>query len=154
MAPAHRYRKIKGASVITPAVTRGLRNNGHIDIDWGSEPEGDYDNSGWKDMASFGRTYKISAKGVRMDFIEQLRNQGAGHGPHKEKPRSLQPYLTPPVEDAPKHSSVATVDRNVEEMQASLILTSLRAAPTDGVEQLTSALLVSSLGRFEIHKLT
>lgn len=70
LAPAHRYRKIKGAQAITPAISRGLKNNGHIEIDWGSEPEDD-NHSGWRDVASFGRVYKVSAHGVRLDFIEQ-----------------------------------------------------------------------------------
>lgn len=162
LAPAHRYRKVKNAAGVTPAISRGLRNNGHIEIDWGSEPEDD-DKSGWRDIASFGRTFKVSAKGVRLDFIEQyvimlstaalggvltktcrLRNQGAGYAPLRDEPRRVEPYLTPPVEDIAKPAPAAS-DRNMEEMQASLILTSLKTAPTDGLEQLTSALLVSSL---------
>lgn len=70
LAPAHRYRKVKGAPVISAAFSRGLRNNGYIELDWGSENE-DMDNSGWREMASFGRTYKVPVQGVRLDFIEQ-----------------------------------------------------------------------------------
>ena len=171
LAPAHRYRKIKNAAVITPAFSRGLRNNGHIEIDWGSEPEEDEeDKSGWRDIASFGRTYKVPAKGIRLDFIEQyvirsliwilslvsmlttsltrLRNQGAGYAPPRHEPRSVEPYLTPPVEDIVQKSPAPTAttslgERNVEQMQTCLILASLKSAPTDGLEQLTAALLVS-----------
>lgn len=73
LAPAHRFRRIKGADTITPAISRGLKNNGHIEIDWTDEiePKADEDKSGWRDFASFGRTYKIPARGVVLDFIEQ-----------------------------------------------------------------------------------
>lgn len=70
LAPAHRFRKIKGATSITPAISRGLKNNGHVEIDWTDDVE-PADDSGWRDYASFGRTYKIPAKGVVLDFIEQ-----------------------------------------------------------------------------------
>jgi hypothetical protein len=149
LAPAHRFRKIKGATSITPAIPRGLKNNGHIEIDWTDEVE-ETDASGWRDYASFGRTYKIPAKGVVLDFIEQLRNQGDGYGIPVDKSRRMEPYLTPPIEDRetvkplPK-SSPPAAGRTVEEMQASLILASLRQAPTEGVELLTSALLVSEI---------
>lgn len=70
LAPAHRFRKIKGSSPIVPAITRGIKNNGHIQIDWPDEPE-DASASGWPDAQSFGRTYKLPAKSVVLDFIEQ-----------------------------------------------------------------------------------
>lgn len=75
LAPAHRYRKLRHQQAIVPAISRGLRNNGHIEIDWSAEDaareEREEDVSGWRDWNSFGRTYKIPAKGVILDFIEQ-----------------------------------------------------------------------------------
>ncbi|KAG9254936.1 uncharacterized protein F5Z01DRAFT_621131 [Emericellopsis atlantica] len=149
LAPAHRWRKVKGAPVIIPALSRGLRNNGHIELDWGSEPEADAydrsgwidDQSGWKDVASFGRTFKVSATGVRLDFIEQLRTQGAGFAPPKDQQPAgrQQPYLTPPVEDITHPQPSA---RSIEEMQASLVLSSLSTSESrTGMEQLISALV-------------
>lgn len=71
LAPAHRFRKVKGNNqTITPAISRGIKNNGHIEIDWQDEPD-ESDLSGWPEFRSFGRTYKIPAKGVVLDFIEQ-----------------------------------------------------------------------------------
>ncbi|UNI14365.1 hypothetical protein JDV02_001000 [Purpureocillium takamizusanense] len=70
LAPAHRFRKVKAAQAIAPALSRGLKNNGHIEIEWSEEPD-DADDSGWPDAQSFGRTYKLAAKGVVLDFIEQ-----------------------------------------------------------------------------------
>lgn len=70
LAPAHRFRRLKGSQAIAPAISRGLRNNGHIDIDWSDELI-EPDHSGWPDPPSFGRNYKLPAKGVVLDFIEQ-----------------------------------------------------------------------------------
>jgi hypothetical protein len=70
LAPAHRFRRLKGTKAITPAFSRGTVNNGHVEIDWSDEPE-QPPQSGWKDPATFGRTYKLPAQGVVLDFIEQ-----------------------------------------------------------------------------------
>ena len=75
LAPAHRYRKVKGAPAISPALTRGLKNNGHIELDWAEETDDDEveepNRSGWMDPNSFGRVYKLPVKSVILDFIEQ-----------------------------------------------------------------------------------
>lgn len=78
-----------------------------------------------------------------MQPCRRLRNRGAGYAPRKDEPGRGEPYLTPPVEDASHLRSPLASEKNVEEMQASLVLSSLRTAPTDGLDQLTSALLVS-----------
>ncbi|RDA87686.1 hypothetical protein CP532_3819 [Ophiocordyceps camponoti-leonardi (nom. inval.)] len=136
LAPAHRFRRIKGSQPVTPALTRGLKNNGHIEIDWSDE----VDRSGWPDASSFGRTYKLASHGIVLDFIEQLRRQGAGYGPRRNEPRRVPcPFSSQPVHDGPLAGS--TLERSLEEMQLSLTLVSLRERPTDGIEQLTSALL-------------
>lgn len=70
LAPAHRFRKVKGSQAITPALPRGIRNNGHIEVDWSDDTE-IRDDSGWPDSASFGREYKLPAKSIVLDFIEQ-----------------------------------------------------------------------------------
>lgn len=70
LAPAHRYRRVKGSQVVTPALSRGLKNNGYIEIDWEDEPEPS-NNSGWPDPDSFGRSYKLPAQGIILDFVEQ-----------------------------------------------------------------------------------
>lgn len=81
-----------------------------------------------------------------------MRKQGHGYGTPQQKPSRTEPYLTPPVEDreksVPPVATQPTAERSVEELQAALILTGLKQAPTDGVEQLTSALLVSPRNRF------
>ncbi|POR37916.1 Uncharacterized protein TPAR_01884 [Tolypocladium paradoxum] len=140
LAPAHRFRKVKGSQAITPVVSRGLKNNGHIEIDWNDEPE-EADDSGWPDPQSFGRTFKLSAKGVVLDFIEQLRHQGAGYGSRQNESKRV-PYPSPPTQ---RNSATplpgSALERTVEEMQVSLNLIGLRQKRSEGIDQLTSALL-------------
>ncbi len=67
LAPAHRYRKIKGASVIKPAFSRGYINNGYILVD----REDDTDETGWKDVETYGRAVRLPEKGIKLDFLSR-----------------------------------------------------------------------------------
>ncbi len=159
LAPAHKFRKVRNAQPITPIFTRGTKNNGHIEIDWSDEPEL-LKESGWPDPLSFGRTYKVSANGVILDFIEQyvfpksgplgskltdnrrLRRQGAGYGArHNEQKWVPYPSPAPQQSESPGPLLGSTLGRQVDEMQASLNLIGLKQKPSDGIDQLTSALL-------------
>jgi hypothetical protein len=141
LAPAHRFRKIKGSQVISPALPRGTKNNGHIEVDWTDEP--DQDDACWPDPQSFGRIHKLPARGIVLDFIEQLRRKGAGYGPRQDEPRTV-PYSTPAF-SAPTTAQPLTgssySDRTVEEMQLSLNLITLKESRSEGVGHLHSALL-------------
>ncbi len=66
--PAHKWRRIKGAPVIKPAFSRGSVNNGHIEVDYDLDSQ---DESGWNDPKSFGRTQRVSAKSIVLDFVSQ-----------------------------------------------------------------------------------
>ena len=68
LGPAHKFRKIKGASAIKPAYSRGLVNNGYIDVDGEDLSE---DESGWKEVETFGKTYRLPSKGIKLDFFSQ-----------------------------------------------------------------------------------
>ena len=142
MAPAHKFRKVKNAQVITPVFTRGMKNNGHIEIDWSDEPES-LKEAGWPDPQSFGRTYKISSGGVILDFIEQLRKQGAGYGSRQDEPKWI-PYGTAPAAHADSATPLfgSELGRKVDEMQVSLNLMGLKRKRSEGIDMLTSALLV------------
>lgn len=142
LAPAHKYRRVKNAQVIAPIFTRGMKNNGHIEIDWSDEPE-PLKGAGWPDPRSFGRTYKVSANGVVLDFIEQLRRQGAGYAQREEEPRIV-PTSSVPLEsqqDSSKPVLGSALGRTVDEMQASLNLVALKRKRTDSIDYLTSALI-------------
>jgi hypothetical protein len=68
LGPAHRFRKIKGASVDKPAFARGFRNNGHIDIELA---ESDTEEEGFFDQVQFGKVYKLPEEGIKLDFISR-----------------------------------------------------------------------------------
>ncbi|CAJ0553906.1 Ff.00g124180.m01.CDS01 [Fusarium sp. VM40] len=141
LAPAHRFRKIKGAPIIVPSLPRSIKNNGHIEVDWSDEPEPEPVNkSGWPDPDSFGRAYKLPAKGIVLDFIEQLRRQRAGYGPRHDESRWVS-YVPTTAKDPSRPIAGSELQRTVDEMQLALTLTSLKERKSDGVDHLVSALL-------------
>ncbi|KAH6963846.1 hypothetical protein DER45DRAFT_126257 [Fusarium avenaceum] len=141
LAPAHRFRKIKGAPIIVPSLPRSIKNNGHIEVDWSDEPEPEPANkSGWPDPDSFGRAYKLPAKGIVLDFIEQLRRQRAGYGPRHDESRWVS-YVPTTGKDPSRPIAGSELQRTVDEMQLALTLTSLKERKSDGVDHLVSALL-------------
>ncbi|KAG5996925.1 hypothetical protein E4U54_002468 [Claviceps lovelessii] len=144
LAPAHRFRKVKASQTISPAISRGVRNNGYIEVDWDGFESEEADHSGWTDVSSFGRTYKLPAKGVILDFIEQLRNKGAGYGPRQAESKVITHALPPLPPDSAGPARGSALDRKVEEMQVCLNLISLKQRRSDGIEQLTSALLAAA----------
>ncbi|CVK92743.1 hypothetical protein FPRO06_02668 [Fusarium proliferatum] len=139
LAPAHRFRKIKGSQTIVPSLTRGTKNNGYIEIDWEDEPE-PANNSGWPDPDSFGRAYKLPAKGIVLDFIEQLRRQHAGYGPRHEESRCVS-YIPTTGNGRSRPLAGSELQRTVNEMQLALTLTTLKERKSDGVDQLITALV-------------
>lgn len=69
LGPAHRFRKIKNASVITPAFSRGTKNNGFIEIE--NAPSDDEDDQDFFQLAQYGCVYKLPEEGIKLDFISQ-----------------------------------------------------------------------------------
>lgn len=68
LGPAHKFRKIRGASEIKYAYECGNVNNGWIEIDDVPEPRS---YSGFRDYVSYGRSYRLSARGVERDFFSK-----------------------------------------------------------------------------------
>ncbi|KAK0722319.1 hypothetical protein B0T26DRAFT_641949 [Lasiosphaeria miniovina] len=68
LGPAHRFRKIKGAPVIEPTFSRGYVNNGHIEV----ELDASEDESGWRDVETYGKTVRLSEKGIKLDFLSRI----------------------------------------------------------------------------------
>lgn len=67
LGPAHRFRKIKGAPVIKPAFSCGMRNNGHIEIEYEAsvdEPEQEF-----FEQKEYGHVYRLPERGIKLDFI-------------------------------------------------------------------------------------
>lgn len=69
LGPAHRRRKIKGASVIRPAITRGIVNNGDIEIE--NDSSDGEEEVGFYEHREYGHTYKLPELGIKLDFISQ-----------------------------------------------------------------------------------
>ncbi|KAI8302730.1 hypothetical protein K4K61_007705 [Colletotrichum sp. SAR11_59] len=131
LAPAHRFRKIKGAPTITPAFSRGMRNNGFIEI----EEEESSDETGWSDVKTFGRVYKLPAKGVVLDFISQLRKDGAGYIAGSQPLAGAQPHQTSPPLDS----------RTLAEQQAVFNMVELASTRQNNkLDDLTQAVLMSA----------
>ncbi|KAI8279064.1 hypothetical protein K4K60_005848 [Colletotrichum sp. SAR11_57] len=131
LTPAHRFRKIKGAPTITPAFSRGMRNNGFIEI----EEEESSDETGWSDVKTFGRVYKLPAKGVVLDFISQLRKDGAGYIAGSQPLAGAQPHQTSPPLDS----------RTLAEQQAVFNMVELASTRQNNkLDDLTQALLMSA----------
>ena len=70
LAPAHKYRKIKNLPVIEQGYSRGLANNGWIEIE--EDDSEDDDETAWRENKAFGRVFRVSAKGIKRDFISRL----------------------------------------------------------------------------------
>lgn len=64
-----RFRKVRGAQAVRPLYWRGNRNNGVIEVENSEEEEGNA--SGWNDVRSYGRTVRLPARGIKLDFVEQ-----------------------------------------------------------------------------------
>ncbi|KAF6807305.1 PHD-finger domain-containing protein [Colletotrichum sojae] len=130
LAPAHRFRKIKGAPAITPAFSRGTKNNGFIEIEDGESEE----ETGWHDVKSFGRVYRLPAQGIILDFISQLQKQGAG--------RVSKPPVAKPQ---PQQAPAPLESRPLAEQQAVFNMAELASTqPPSKLDGLTEALLANA----------
>ncbi|PHH82443.1 hypothetical protein CDD82_5941 [Ophiocordyceps australis] len=143
LAPAHRFRKVKGSQPITPALSRGLKNNGHIEIEWSEPAESPHapDKSAWPDANSFGRSYKLQAKPLVLDFIQQLRRRGAGYASRPQPPRPVPALSNLAMAHDSQPLRGSALQRTVDEAQVSLTLASLRQSPSDKIDLLLSALV-------------
>lgn len=66
----HQFRKARGAAVVKPLYSRGIRNNGIIEVE-NSDEEEEKDASGWNDVRSYGRVLRLPSHGIKLDFIER-----------------------------------------------------------------------------------
>ncbi len=51
-----------------PAITRGIKNNGYIEVDLAESEDED---EGFFDQKEYGRVYKLPEKGVVLDFVSK-----------------------------------------------------------------------------------
>jgi hypothetical protein len=152
LGPAHRFRKLKNAQVVRPAFSRGFANNGFVEID----PDDDEDQSGWKNVETYGRVVRLPEKGIKLDFLSRwvllcsscCANSELTLSPSSRENRKGKPI--PPL----NHANAATVSapaplpleqRTLEEQQAVLNLAQLSGDGSAGITTLIDAMIVSSV---------
>ncbi|KAI1742159.1 hypothetical protein F4680DRAFT_413082 [Xylaria scruposa] len=126
LAPAHKYRKIKNMPAIEQGYSRGLANNGWIEIE--EDDSDDNDEAAWKEKKAFGRVFRLSAKGIKQDFISRIRQS---RGESNFQPRTV----------ASPASTVALNPPSLEEQHAALSLLQLADGQGVGAHQLTEAIM-------------
>lgn len=155
LAPAHKFRKVKGAPLIEQSYGRGLTNHGWIEI----EEDSDEDDEAYHQHKNFGRVYRVPEKGVKLDFIAkyappqpQRAIMSWGHAnptPSRVK-RGRQHALHDEVHTSNPAPAATTPPRvlSLQEQQAALNLTQLAQGHNPGVSQLVQALIVSGPSSF------
>jgi hypothetical protein len=165
LGPAHKFRRIKGASAIKPAVSRGLRNNGYIEIE-NTPTEDENEESGFFEQKEYGRVYRLPEEGIKLDFISRYvfkviflcRFINFSRSVHREfgeySQRDIakhavsrtQPSPSPSLTPVPTQSNPFTM-RSLDEQQAALNLAYLaNSNPQIGITQnLIDTLIVSLL---------
>ncbi|EFX00425.1 phd finger domain protein [Grosmannia clavigera kw1407] len=152
LGPAHRFRKIKDAAVIKTSYSRGLANNGFIELNSDDESDSNFASG----VCTFGRVHRISAKGVKLDFLEQTRKERKGQLRHARINRRMRHLAA----DATEHrdpsaglaltapSSTFLADRrSIDEAQAIHNLSALTAGSDIQVDrsgELINALLAQA----------
>ncbi|KAK0710935.1 hypothetical protein B0H67DRAFT_269147 [Lasiosphaeris hirsuta] len=132
LGPAHRFRKIKGAPPIKPAFARGYANNGWIDV----ELDNSEDESGWKDVETYGRTVRLPEKGIKLDFLSRARENRKG------KPIPPLMPATPAV--APQPTQPVLDKRTLEQQQAAYNLAQLSGQGNFKIDMLIDSLLAGA----------
>ena len=69
LAPAHRFRRIKGAPAVRPAISRGIKNSGYIEIE--NVLTDDEEELGFFEQREYGHVYKLPEQGLKLDFISK-----------------------------------------------------------------------------------
>ncbi|KAI1492122.1 hypothetical protein F5X96DRAFT_424651 [Biscogniauxia mediterranea] len=127
LGPAHKYRKVKNAPPIRQSFSRGMANNGWIEID--EDDEDEEPDTDWREQRGFGRVFRLSATGIKKDFITRV---------HQNRERTQTPAgITNPA-PAP---AVPPRQYTLEEQQAALNLSRLAQGGPDRVGQLVEVLL-------------
>ncbi|KAK9781894.1 hypothetical protein SCAR479_01765 [Seiridium cardinale] len=129
LAPAHKYRKIKNAPVIEQAYSRGMRNNGWIEIEEDDDDE-QLEGTWAATRRDFGRVYRLPERGIKLDFLSRVHENRAKERAPGAQSRSSNPALS-------------LASRTIEEQQAALNLSQL-AGSGNGVSQLVSALIANA----------
>ncbi|QSZ29449.1 hypothetical protein DSL72_003963 [Monilinia vaccinii-corymbosi] len=120
LGPAHRFRKIKGASLIKPVLARGIRNNGHIEIE-NTASEDEDQGSGFYEQREYGHVYKLPEEGIKLDFISRVHREFGQYNQRSftKNRATIAPSRPPTIEFS---------RRGIDEQQAALNLAYLATA--------------------------
>ncbi|KAM3083152.1 hypothetical protein ACMFMG_003813 [Clarireedia jacksonii] len=138
LGPAHKFRRIKGASAIKPAVSRGLKNNGYIEIE-NTPTEDEDEESGFFEQKEYGRVYRLPEEGIKLDFISRVHREFGEYSQRDIAKHAIsrsQPSPSPsPSTPTPTQSTPFTI-RSLDEQQAALNLAYLANSNLDiGITQ-------------------
>ncbi|KAI1176294.1 hypothetical protein F4777DRAFT_547084 [Nemania sp. FL0916] len=122
LAPAHKYRKIRNMPVIEQGFSRGLANNGWIEI---NEDDSDEEEA-WKQRNAFGRVFRVSAKGIKHDFISRVHQNTRDSTVHHDR-------ATEPV------STAIFTPQDAKEQEAALGLVLLGVSKGNGAQHSSHA---------------
>ncbi|KAI1261148.1 hypothetical protein F5Y18DRAFT_210570 [Xylariaceae sp. FL1019] len=131
LGPAHKWRPIKNAPVIEQGYSRGLANNGWIDVAWDLDEDEGTESIGRNNL-NFGRVSRVSGKGVERDFAERVHRNT-----NKERKRRLGSSGLANPAPTPAH----TLLRSLEEQQAALNIVALSQGDGNRTDQLVNALI-------------
>ncbi|KAJ8058786.1 hypothetical protein OCU04_011774 [Sclerotinia nivalis] len=120
LGPAHRFRKIKGASLIKPVLARGIRNNGHIEVE-NTVSEDEDQGSGFYEQREYGHVYKLPEEGIKLDFISRIHRE---FGQYNQRSFANNRTSIP----KPRSQTVEFSRRDIDEQQAALNLAYLATA--------------------------
>lgn len=56
--------------MVKPAISRGVRNNGHIDVEMESSDE-EQEDAGFFQQKEYGHIYKLPEDGIKLDFLSR-----------------------------------------------------------------------------------
>ncbi|ESZ92138.1 hypothetical protein SBOR_7469 [Sclerotinia borealis F-4128] len=122
LGSAHRYRKIKGASLIKPVLPRGHKNNGHIEIE-NTVSEDEDQGSGFYEQREYGHVYKLPEDGIKLDFISRIHRE---FGQYNQRSFANNRTSIPSLQSRPQ--IVEFNRRDIDEQQAALNLAYLATA--------------------------
>ncbi|CAD6505430.1 BgTH12-00921 [Blumeria graminis f. sp. triticale] len=79
LAPAHRFRKIKGLPAIQSGIPRGLKNHGHIEVENETTDSETISQPAFYEERPFGRTHKVTEESIKLEFLTKVKKEGGGY---------------------------------------------------------------------------
>ncbi|KAH9906379.1 hypothetical protein F4778DRAFT_645119 [Xylariomycetidae sp. FL2044] len=143
LTPAHRYRKLKNAPPVEQIYSRGMINNGWVEVELEDEID-EYNARAWRETASFGRSFRLKEQGIKADFIGSVHKRRQHERESARKRARLSRASAADLPEVPTKAPMTEslqVLPSLEEQQAALNLAGLSQVGVDGIQQLIQALI-------------